>query len=61
MTTDENFAAAEKMEVIVSFARHLVYESRNLEPEYARVVDEKFWDLVCSSERALGSFHPNER
>ena len=35
----------EKIEIITSFAGKLVAESQDIEPEYVKVVDKKFWDL----------------
>jgi len=44
--TGETTEEAEKIEIITSFARQLVAESQDIDPEYVKVVDKKFWDLM---------------
>lgn len=46
LETCETTEDTEKIEIITSFARQLVAESQDIDPEYVKVVDKKFWDLM---------------
>lgn len=46
LTTCETTEDTKKVEIITSFARQLVAESQDIDPEYVKVVDKKFWDLI---------------
>jgi len=37
---------SQQMEILLDFARNLVNNSIDIEPEMVKMVDEKFWDLL---------------
>ena len=43
---EASFERLEKIDIITRFANELIQNSRDLEPEFGKVINERFWDLI---------------
>jgi hypothetical protein len=44
--TDENIEAIQKIEIIHKFASNLLENIEDLDPDFSKVIDENYWDLI---------------
>ena len=42
----ENNLSEEELQIILDFNKLIISNTKDLEPEYSKVVDDNFWDLI---------------